>query len=292
MSGLQYRSFDSSTDVRPFPNGRAEVVVIDEATVGRVVYQPGWRWSRDMALLTGTPTCQLRHVGYAISGTMHIRMDDGQEIDLPAGVVYEIPAGHDGWVVGDEPWVTVAWTSIRSYGLAAETPGDRVMATVLFTDIVGSTGTLETVGDARWRELLMEHNARLREDLNRYRGREIATTGDGFLAVFDSASRGVNAAMAMSASAANLGLAIRAGLHSGEVEMVGSSVRGLAVHAAQRVMALAGPGEVLVSSTTADLLEGSGLAVHDAGVHQLRGLTGQRHLFRVAGADRPQVAAR
>ena len=128
------------------------------------------------------------------------------------------------------------------------------------------------------------HNRLLRQELNVFRGREIATTGDGFLAVFDGATRAVRCGVAMARSAETLGIAIRVGIHTGEVEFVGPDARGLAVHAAARVMSVARAGEVLVSSTTKDLLEGSGLALDDAGTHELKGLQGPRHLFRVAAA--------
>ena len=129
------------------------------------------------------------------------------------------------------------WTSARSFGVSPEGPGERILATVLFTDIVDSTANLERIGDAAWRDVLDNHNRLLREDLNLFRGREVSTTGDGFLAVFDGATR-PSLCVAMTRSAQRAGLAIRVGLHTGEVEMVGSNARGLAVHAAARVMCL------------------------------------------------------
>ena len=263
------------------PKGNAEVVTLDEVTVGRASWQPGWRWSRDLAPIAGTRSCEVHHLGYSVSGALHVVMDDGQAIDIPQGSVYEIPAGHDAWVVGDEPWVTVEWTSARVVGVAPEAPDERVLATVLFTDIVDSTATLRRVGDAAWRELLILHNRRLRDELNEFRGREVTTTGDGVLAVFDSATRAVRCAAAMTRSARDAGLSIRAGLHTGEVEFVGRDARGLAVHAAARVLALAGPDEVVISSTTNDLLEGSGLRTEDAGTFELKGLPGRRQVFRL-----------
>jgi class 3 adenylate cyclase len=235
-----------------------------------------------MPAVVGTATCQLHHLGYSISGVMHVVTDDGQELDISPESVYEIPAGHDAWVVGDEPWVTVEWTSARSFGVAPGGPGERLVATVLFTDIVDSTATMERIGDDAWRDLLSTHNRLLRDELNLFRGREVATTGDGFLAVFDGATRAVRCGVAMARSAEKVGLAIRVGIHTGEVEFVGPDARGLAVHAAARVMSFAGSGEVLVSSTTKDLLEGSGLILEDAGAHELKGLAGERRLFRLA----------
>ena len=228
--------------------------------------------------------CQLHHLGYSISGVMHVVTEDGQAIDIPPASVYEIPPGHDAWVVGDQPWVTVEWTSARTFGLVPDGPGEGVLVTVLFTDIVDSTATLQRMGDTAWRDLLIIHNTRLRDQLNTFRGREVKTTGDGFLAVFDSATRAVRCGAAMARSAHTIGLPIRVGLHTGEVEFVGNDARGLAVHAAARVMSVGGPDEVLVSSTTYDLLEGSGLQLEEAGIHEMKGLPGARRVFRLAPA--------
>ena len=281
MPRLQYKTFATPDEVRAFPNGRAEVVRLDESVVGRALYEPGWRWSTAMPAIAGTVRCQLHHLGYSISGTMHVEMDDGQAIDIPPASVYEIPPGHDAWVIGDDPWVTVEWTSARVFGLVPEGAGEGVLVTVLFTDIVDSTATLQMMGDTAWRELLLIHNTRLRDQLNIFRGREVKTTGDGFLAVFDSATRAVRCGTAMALSARKMDLPIRVGVHTGEVEFVGDDARGLAVHTAARVMSVGGPDEVLVSSTTYDLLEGSGLTLEEAGTHQMKGLTGARKVFRL-----------
>jgi class 3 adenylate cyclase len=281
MPRLQYKSFSTPDDLRNFPNGQAEVVSLDESSVGHALFEPGWRWSTDMAPIVGTETCQLRHFGYQMTGTMRVLLDDGQTLDIPPGAVFEIPPGHDAWVVGDEPVQMVEWTSLRNFGVAAEGQIDGVLLTVLFTDIVDSTATLKTMGDAAWRDLLFVHNTRLREDLNTFRGREVKTTGDGFIAVFDSAGRAARCAAAMTRSAREIGLPIRAGVHTGEVELSGSDARGLAVHTAARIMGLAGADEVLISTTTAALLEGSGLTLEDAGTHEMKGLPGARQVFRL-----------
>jgi len=281
MPRLQSRAFATPDERRTFTHGRAEVLKLDETTVGRAVYEPGWRWTHDMPAVAGTATCQLHHLGYSISGVMHVATNEGDELDILPETIYEIPSGHDAWVVGDEPWVTVEWTSAQSFGVSPEGPGERILATVLFTDIVDSTATLNRIGDAAWRDVLVTHNRLLRGDLNVFRGREITTTGDGFLAVFDGATRAVRCGVAMTRSAQSAGVPIRVGLHTGEVELAGSNARGLAVHAAARVMSFAGSGEVFMSSTTKDLLEGSDLTLEDAGTHELKGLAGERRLFRV-----------
>lgn len=259
----------------------AKVVTIGDTTIGLGTWEPGWQWSKHLRPMVGTDACPFHHLGYAISGSLRVRMQDGETLDIPSGAAYEIPPGHDAWVLGDEPFVTVEWTSSREVGVAGG-PTERVLATVLFTDIEGSTTRLQQMGDAAWRDLLIQHNTRLRADLNAHHGREVDTTGDGVLATFSSATNAVRCGSAMVASAEALGLRIRVGVHSGEVEFVGESARGVAVHAAARVMALAAGGEVLVSSTTRDLLEGSGIPLVSAGRHELKGLTGQREIFRVA----------
>jgi class 3 adenylate cyclase len=281
MPRPQARAFASDADVRSYTHGKAEIVRLDETTVARGTYEPGWRWSVDMPPLAGSPTCQLHHLGYAIAGAVHFLMNDGQTLDVRAGTVYEVPPGHDAWVVGDEPFVTIDWTSGHTW-LAHEVGGEGTIVTIVFTDIVESTAVLHRMGDRAWRELLLTHHARLREHLNEYRGRQVKTTGDGVLAVFDNPSRAVRCAEAMTRSARTIGLAIRVGVHTGEVEFIGEDARGLAVHTAARVMSLGAPDEVIVSSTTHDLLEGSGITFEEAGTHELKGLPGARSVFRLA----------
>jgi class 3 adenylate cyclase len=289
MPRLQRKSFDKPDGARALGAGLIELVELDEITVGRARLDPGWRWSKDVRPVVGTTSCQVRHVAYAISGVLHVVMDDGTELDIVAGDVHEIPPGHDAWVVGDESYVSVEWANSGRYGEAPDELGDRVLATILFTDIVGSTATLERLGDTRWRQILIEHNARMRGQLDRFRGREVATTGDGMLALFDSPVRAVTCAARMGPAVADLGITIRTGLHTGEVELVAGNPRGLAVHAAARIAALAGPGEVLVSGTTKDLLEGAGLAFEDRGAHELKGLTTPRQVFALVPAARTEL---
>ncbi len=162
---------------------------------------------------------------------------------------------------------------------------DRVLATVLFTDIVGSTQRAAELGDRRWHDLLDSYYALARKELERFRGREIKTTGDGFLATFDGPARGIRCACAVSDSAGQLGLAIRAGLHTGECEIMGEDVGGIAVHIGARVAAQATSGEVLVSSTVKDLVAGSGLKFDDRGPHRFKGVPDEWRLFAVERAS-------
>jgi class 3 adenylate cyclase len=282
MPRLQAKGFADPDQVREMPLANVRTVVLDEAQVGYCTFDPGWRWSVSMGPMLGLPSCPMRHLGYTISGSLHVVMDDGQALHIGPGTVFEIPPGHDKWVIGEEPWVTVEWGgSSGAMQEALRESHGRSLATVLFTDIVDSTTRLREMGDAAWRERLSSHNARIREQLNVYRGREVKTTGDGILAMFDSPTRAVRAAVAIASSCRALGIEIRAGIHTGEVEEVGADVRGIAVHVAARVMALAGPGEVMISSTTADLVEGSGITLEDAGEHALKGLSGRRRVLRV-----------
>jgi class 3 adenylate cyclase len=158
---------------------------------------------------------------------------------------------------------------------------DRVLATVLFTDIVGSTEKAAGLGDAAWKELLASHDERAKTEISGLRGNYIHTTGDGLLATFDGPARAVRCAHAITESMRAIGLEIRAGCHTGEIELVGNDVQGIAVHIGARVGALAGPSEVLVSSTVKDLVAGSGLSFEDAGEHELKGVPDRWHLYRV-----------
>jgi class 3 adenylate cyclase len=276
---LQRKSFSSPDEVRRFPSGDVEIINLDETVLGRFALRPGWRWSRDVQPIARTASCQHRHVGYVMSGHLHVTMDDGTEQDIVTGDAYEIPPGHDAWVVGDEPWEAIECGSIRAFGVAPGESDSSVLATVLFTDIAESTATLQRLGDAAWRRVLLAHNERLRVEIDRFRGREIATTGDGFLALFDGAVRAIQCAASMRAAVRDLGIEIRAGLHTGEVTLAGGAARGLAVHVAARVAALAGPGEVLVTSTTQESADGSSLEFEDRGSHELKGVKGRRAVF-------------
>ncbi|MGZ4354282.1 MAG: adenylate/guanylate cyclase domain-containing protein [Gaiellaceae bacterium] len=156
---------------------------------------------------------------------------------------------------------------------------DRVLATVLFGDVVGSTERARTLGDRRWRELLEAHQDAVRRELGRFAGREVDSAGDGFLAAFDGPARAIRCARAVIAGARALGLDVRAGVHTGECEVIGEKLAGMAVHVGARVAAEAAPGEVLVSSTVRDLVAGSGIELVDRGLFTLKGVEGERRLF-------------
>ena len=170
---------------------------------------------------------------------------------------------------------------------------DRILATVLFTDVVGSTERAARMGDRDWRELLERHNRLLRSALDRFGGREVHTAGDGFLATFDSPRRAIECAFAAGSDLRGIGLEIRAGVHTGEVELSEDDIQGIAVHIGARIAALAGMGEVFVSSTVKDLVAGSGLEFEDRGTHELKGVPGEWRVFAaIAGERRPPESAR
>ena len=166
-------------------------------------------------------------------------------------------------------------------GDQAEVPDDRVLATVLFTDIVDSTRRAAEIGDRNWRALLDAHDAIVRVQLHRFRGREVNTSGDGFLAMFDGPQRAIRCAMAIRDAVQALGIQVRAGLHTGECEVRGDDIGGIGVHIGARVSALAGPNDVLVSSTLRDLVIGSGLKFDERGSYELKGVPGEWRLFAV-----------
>ncbi len=161
---------------------------------------------------------------------------------------------------------------------------DRVLATVMFTDIVDSTPTAVRLGDERWTDVLQQHNRIVDEELRQHRGKKIKTTGDGLLATFDGPARGVRCALAICKAVQPLGVEVRAGLHSGEIELLGNDIGGIAVHIGQRVSGLAGAGEVLVSSTVKDLVAGSGIGFADRGVHSLKGIPEEWRIFAVGSS--------
>ncbi|MFN2591154.1 MAG: adenylate/guanylate cyclase domain-containing protein [Actinomycetota bacterium] len=197
---------------------------------------------------------------------------------IPGATLVELPGQDHLWWFENQDDVTDAIVEFVTGSRPVVDP-DRVLATVLFTDIVGSTERAAALGDARWRDVLEAHDATMRRLLERYRGREVKTTGDGFLATFDGPARGVRCAWHAIHEVARLGVDVRAGVHTGECEVVGTDVRGLAVHIGSRIAGLAAPREVLASSTVKDLVAGSGIEFEDRGRHALRGVPGEWQVF-------------
>jgi len=230
------------------------------------------------------PTIRVPTLVLHRTGDLDARVEEGRYIAsrIPGAKFVELPGvDHLPWV-GDPDSVL---DEVEQFLTGARRPVevDRVLATVLFTDIVDSTRRAGELGDRRWRETLELHHRLVRAALERYRGREVDTAGDGVLASFDGPARAVRCATEIRDRVRALGLEIRAGLHTGECEAGDGGLRGIAVHIGARVAALAGAGEIWVSSTVKDLVSGSGLAFADRGPHQLKGVTGEWRLFSLDG---------
>jgi hypothetical protein len=240
VARLQKRSMNQPDEVRSVGRGRLELVQMDDLALGRIVYEPGWRWSTDVKPIVGGDLCEIHHQGYVISGQIRVQLRDGATIDAGPGDVFECPPGHDAWVVGDEPWVSVDWRGRRYFARGQDSSAERRLATMLFTDLVSSTEMATRMGDSAWRDLLAHYLDSVGSLLERHHGRQVSTTGDGVLAVFDSPAHAARCALDMSRAADELGLRQRAGIHTGEVEFAGEDVRGIAVHLAARVAAAAG----------------------------------------------------
>jgi class 3 adenylate cyclase len=204
---------------------------------------------------------------------------------IPGARFVELP-GDDNFVYfGDQDSVVALTQEFLTGATPVEEP-DRILATVLFTDIVDSTRLAADLGDRRWHRLLVDHQETVRQQLARFRGREVKTTGDGFLATFDGPARAIRAADAIRGRLRDLGLEVRVGLHTGEVELLGDDIGGIAVHIAARVMAAAGAGEVVCSRTVKDLVAGAGFAFADRGARSLKGVPDTWQLYAVELAGR------
>ena len=225
------------------------------------------------------PTIRVPTLVLHRTGDRDARVEEGRYIAerIPGARFVEL-AGVDHFVAVDADEIVDEVEEFLTGVRPAPDP-DRVLATVLFTDLVGSTETAARLGDRRWKELLEAHHRDVRRELAYFAGEEVDTAGDGFLALFDGPARAVRCALAIRARIHALGLAIRAGIHSGEIERANGAARGIAVHVAARVAAQALPGEVLVSSTTRDLVAGSGLSFTDRGEHELKGLEERKRLY-------------
>lgn len=253
-----------------------------EFSVGRSIHQPGWRWSTHTKAHVGTDRCEFRHVGVLFSGTMGVELRDGTRAEISRGQVFDIPPGHDAWTVGDAPIVSVEWAGVHEWLLPAH--GERVLATLLITDLVDSTAHAARVGDQQWRRILTAHEEVTRAVLAATRGTEISTTGDGFVAMFDGPAHAIQAAQGIRSRLAAMELRVRQGIHVGEVELSGGNIKGLAVHEAARITAAADGGEILVSEVTKALAVGSGFTFEPRGTFRLKGLQGEYPLFALVMA--------
>lgn len=232
---------------------------------------------RDVLPTIRVPTLVLHR-----TGDLDVNVEEGRWIasEIPGAKYVELPGDeHLIWAGNVDELVDEVEEFLT--GTRPVQEAERVLATVLFSDVVGSTERAADLGDRRWRDLLERHFEVVRRELGRFRGEEIETAGDGFLATFDGPARAVRCATAIRSAVQPLGLEVTAGVHTGEVERLGSGIAGIAVHTGARVAAVAGPGEVLVSSTVKELVAGSGLEFEDRGPHDLKGVPGEWRLYAV-----------
>ena len=284
MGSMQRKSLDLPDEERPIPHGKVQIWEIGDFVIGKTTFEPGWRWSTDVKPIAGTEWCEYHHLGIMLGGVMHFVTPDGLEMEIGEGQLYEVLPGHDAWVIGDAAVVQYDFAGMRTFALPAANRSERILATLVSTDIVDSTATAERVGPAAWRSMLAELNADSRQQVDKFRGKVVANTGDGLIALFDGAERAVRCAAAISEAAAKVGMRLRCGVHTGEVELIPDNERGVTVHIVTRVMALAAPGEVLVSGTTHELVADSDLRFEDRGAHELKGVTGARQVWALASA--------
>ena len=260
-------------------SARLERLSASPGTVARMMALMSEMDVRALLPTVHVPTLVLHHTDDAV-----IPPEWGKDLAdrIPGAKYVELPGRNMmHWV---EPGWRASYRVIAEFltGEQADVADDRVLATVLFTDIVDSTRRAAEIGDRDWHALLDAHDAIVRSQLARFRGREVNTSGDGFLAMFDGPQRAIRCAMAIRDAVQALGIQVRAGLHTGECEVRGNDISGIGVHIGARVSALAGPNDVLVSSTLRDLVIGSGLEFEDRGTHELKGVPGEWHLSAVA----------
>lgn len=278
MAGTS-KNLGEPEEIIDLPGARNELVDLGDLTVARGRFEAGWRWSTHIRPKVGGEWCQAHHIGVVLSGRMGVSFPDGSTMEIGPLGVYDIPPGHDGYVIGHEAVESIEWSGVRAFaGFRAGARG-RVLATLLITDVVDSTTQASRLGDRAWRDVLSSWFARTRDQLDRFTGREVKTTGDGMIATFDGPANAVLCATKVVSAADTLGLSIRAGIHVGEVELVANDIRGVAVHEAERVCAAAAGGEIFVSETTRALALASGLAFEDRGTHQLKGIDGEHRLY-------------
>jgi class 3 adenylate cyclase len=240
------------------------------------------RMNTDIDIRGVLPTIRVPTLVIHRAGDRDVNVDEGRWLAarIPGARFVELPGDdHFPWV-GDQDVILDEMQEFLT-GVRPAPEADRVLATVLFTDIVGSTEWAARLGDRAWKEIVDQHHGLVRQELDRFRGREVDTAGDGFLATFDGPARAIRCACSIRDGVRRLGIEIRAGLHTGEIEVAGEEIMGIAVHIGARVAAAAQPGEVLVSGTVKDLVAGSGIRFADRGAHVLKGVPGEWPLFAV-----------
>ena len=256
---------------------RYRVLAMPPATSARV-----FRWGFDLDVRSVLPTIRVPTLVLQRKGDPFFPAGHSRYLadHIPGAKYVELPGEDYMWYAGDQDSLL---DEVQAFftGVRGTVDVDRVLSTVMFTDLVSSTERTAEVGDRRWKEMLDQHDDTVRAHLEHFRGRLIKTTGDGVLATFDGPARAIHCAQAIAEEVRGMGVEVRSGLHTGEVELRGDDIGGIAVAIAARVMAKSGPSEVLVSSTVKDLVVGSGIEFDDRGVHQLKGVPGEWRLFAV-----------
>jgi pimeloyl-ACP methyl ester carboxylesterase len=257
----------------------------EEADYMRAAASPGavqavMQMNREIDVRSVLPTVRVPTLVVHRTGDRNIRIQHAQYMAerIPGARLVELPGDDHIATIGDSDAILGEVEEFLT-GVRHEPEADRVLATVLFTDIINATERAAELGDRQWRDLLAHHHELIRRELSRFRGREIDTAGDAFFATFDGPARAICCAEAIQNAVTNLKLTVRVGLHTGECEVMEEKITGIAVHIGARVMGLAGPGEVLATSTVKDLVAGSGICFIDRGVHALKGVPGEWHLF-------------
>jgi class 3 adenylate cyclase len=283
--GVEVRDLRRPDAVVTYPLGENHQVRLAGTVVSRIVLQPGWSWMEHARPLVGTSSCDLYHRGVVLTGRLGVRTDAGEERVIGQDHVFDIGPGHVIWVDGEDELVMLDWAGGAGFGVAPGAGGLRVIRTILFTDIVDSTGRAQRRGDRAWRRTLDMHDDVVRGVIKTFGGEEMGTAGDSFLVLFDSAERAIRCALELGGALGAIGIPIRSGLHSGEVILADEQVRGVAVHVAARIVAKAAPGEVLVSAVTRELAEGGqALSFEARGPHSLKGVDREHELFAASGA--------
>jgi class 3 adenylate cyclase len=290
MSGIFIRNFRDADERVAFDHGHLDLVKLSSLALGWEVLEPGWRWSEHVRPIVGTDRCEFHHVSIVLEGRVGFETRDGEQVEAGPGDVLDISPGHHSWVVGDMAAVIMNVQGALGWAKAPDA-GDRVLMTLLFTDIVASTEAAERLGDRAWKHLLAAHEEAVRGLLELHRGREAGTTGDGFVATFESPKQAILCALAIADTSRDLGVEVRASVHTGEVEMAGRELRGLAVHLAARIMGAAGAGEVFVSATVRELAAGAGIEFEDRGSHAFKGIAGERQVYRAMPGTISSVAS-
>ncbi|MEP7040194.1 MAG: adenylate/guanylate cyclase domain-containing protein [Chloroflexota bacterium] len=277
MSRSLVRSFLSPDEHREFSSGFLDLITVGALTFGQETLEPSWRWSKDVRPLAGTDRCEFHHVGFQVSGRWVCEDRDGTQVEVSPGDIFDTPPGHDAWVVGDEPCVTIDFQGIADWATRASSA--RILTSVLFADVVDSTALIDEIGDPAWRRLQAQFFENVQVVLSTQNGSLIDTAGDGILARFNSPVAAVRAATALLLAAERIDLQVRAAVHTGEVEQTSNGLSGMAVHIGARVLAHAGTGEVLVTSSTRDLTLDAGIDYDERGAVELKGVPGARTLY-------------